>query len=216
MNKTTIKSLAVIAIAFLATIVLIALINGCIANKLSVLSYSPYQWVTLMVESNKTKFSGDKVVLNFSYGVTSPPGWPCHVQDGHDFICYGLFFSDGQHSSWQGITGKYSDYRLIDSYYYVKEISHEEFSSDKYSASIPIINLWPFAQTKFNHREAMTVPMEVFARVSGTFVFQVAAISSPEGGGDYYVENLGSIIIGYEYTDEGAILLSDPNTSIPY
>ena len=54
------------------------------------------------------------------------------------------------------------------------------------------------------------------ASLSGAFVFQAVAISYPEGGGTYYVENLGHIIIGYEYVDEQTVLLSDTNSRTPY
>lgn len=203
-------------IAIILAVALIALVNCCLAKRLSILSYHSHQSVIFLTESNKIEFDADEVTIDFSYGVTSPLSLPYYLQEGDNFIGYGFYFCDGQHSSWQGMTGHYSDYTSIDNYNFVKEISYDEFRTDEYFARIPVIVLWPFSQLQFNHCEAITVPKEIFARENGTFVFQAVAVSYPKGGGGYYVENLGFITIGYEYLDEQTVLLSDISGSYPY
>jgi len=162
------------------------------------------------VKSNITKFNVDNVTLDFYYG--NDGGHIGKIGDYTEFVCFALYFCDGQYSdeiSASGIGIYFDDYRNIENHYYIKEISYDEFYSGEYLVTYPF--MWT---PKFNHREAITVPTEAFARESGRFAFQIVAVNRYTGnsGNDsgYYAYGLSYVSVVYTYIDEQTVLLSKP------
>lgn len=159
------------------------------------------------VNSQKSKFDVNNVTLDFYYG--------CYGHFGHDGntepICHVLYFCDGLYSgelNQAGIGIYFDDYHNIDNRYFIKEISCDEFNSDEYSVTYHF--MWV---PKIKHHEAITVPAEVFARESGKFVFQIAAVNKLKGKDGYYVYGYPFVYVDYMFIDEQTILLSKPRDS---
>ena len=209
-------------ITILAAVLLLTCLTAacsCKTMALSIMDYSFRQRVPIKVESRNSELNINDVTLDFYYGVPgsipNAPSWYGYGKDDAELVGYALYFCDGQYCfSGYGHNGSNicSDYHSIDGYYFIKELSYEEFSSDEYSVRQSVIS-WFF---KINHRETMTVPGEVFERENGTFVFQVTEINFSPSSNDYFVLNWGYLTVDYERTDRQTVVLSKPGNPIPH
>jgi len=177
------------------------------------------------VHSKNSTFDVNDVTLDFSYGRQGSIDGTINGGGSsvNRLVCFALYFCDGQYY-WQtdqyghalGVNGytMYEDYRDIDNWYYVKEISIDIFRSDAYLFEFNFA-MGCIGSTKFNHQESLTVPKEVFEREKGTLVFQIVGVNTSKEAVGYCVCKLGCLVIAYEYIDENTVRLSAPDGSVP-
>ena len=167
---------------------------------------------------DNTAFDVDNVSLEFAYGVygsaTNPAPWSAEYRSYTKLVGYALYFCDGQYYNHYRneaeFPGPYDDYHNIDNQYFVKEFSYNEFNSDQYEITFFL------GAHRFNHREILNVPREIFARESGSFVCYIAEISYSPDNNNYCAITLAHEVIQYEYSDQQTVILSVSPSSIPY
>jgi len=172
------------------------------------------------ITSNGTRFGVDEVTLDFHFGSFGKLGSqnPFYDTDNDaQFFCIALCFYDGQYypiealwprSPW--LTFVDGDYHDIESYYFVKTLTRDEFNSEEYY--VLVRNL---GSDKFNHQETITVPREVFERESGSFIFQITEVWFSQKLNQYCLQVENAIHVNYDYIDEQTIRLSKPANSTP-
>ena len=196
-------------LAVILTLVLMTIgVSACLMERLQIGVYL----------KNNTAFDIDNVSLEFAYGhcadLNNYPSWPGGHYGYTQLVGYALYFCDGQYyNHYRNETefpGPYDDYHNIDNQYFVKEFSYNEFNSDQYEITFFL------GAHRFNHREILNVPREIFARESGSFVCYIAEISYSPDNNNYCAITLAHEVIQYEYSDQQTVILSVSPSSIPY
>ena len=167
---------------------------------------------------DNTAFDVDSVSLEFAYGVYDSignyPSWSAGQEGYTELVGYALYFCDGQYYKhyWNkdAFPGPYNDYHDIENRYFVKEFSYNEFNSDQYKVTTFLLSY------RFNHREVLAFPREIFARESGSFVCYIAEISYSPYSNSYCAVTIAYELIQYEYSDQQTVILSVLHSSIPY
>lgn len=169
------------------------------------------------VKSTKTKFEVDKVNLDFQYGHSDKLGGNISENEDFEFIGFALYFCDAKYYNKNAftvynITEEYifEDYRNLEGFYLVKELSNDEFNSDDYWAKRTL-----FSADEFHHRETMTVPKEVFERKKGSVVFMVKMVYYMKEYNGYVLDYRGAVHFNYDFINENTVRISKPSSTLP-
>ena len=165
--------------------------NGSIENSLDVI---------LGIKSNKTEFDVNDVTLNFYYGF--------RVHRPSDDKFYSIFIFNIKESINMSSLILYKDYRDFEGYFFMKEITTENFKEEYLFTSDSILFI---PRRKINHHEKMTVPKEVFDGKKGTFVFEITDFTYYEEEKGYRYQCRSRCFVDYEYIDENTVRLSRNN-----
>jgi len=166
----------------------------------------------IRVESDNDIFNIDNVTLNFSYGHSGTAGGQYGRKGDYEFICFAFYFYEGKHEcemigvSEEKSKNIHKDYRNIQNFYYIKELSYDEFNSEKYLANIKTFS---FFKNKLKHKENLKVPKEVFENKIGSVGFCFAEIHYSKSYGGYCRGVWNAIYINYEYIDAQTVRLSE-------
>jgi len=177
------------------------------------------------VKSEYSIFDVKAVVLDFYFGCRGTllllKTYPMFgsAPDDYETVCVTLYFIDGNGLPLQGSNNLYDDYKKIDGFYHVRDISVEEFTSGEYVYTyIPEdVPFMPNTLTdsisgviELNHHETLIVPAGVFIKDSNRFTFQIAAVQYSNSTNSYRLQNQGYISVVYEFLDEQTVQLSEP------
>lgn len=170
-------------------------------NKLS------YESIICAVKSEETEFNVDNIELSFNYGWN---GEETYLSDeNYEQICFALYFNNSEYqSSITSITTTFSDYQEIENFYFVKEVSIDDFFSSAFA-----VTLKRLSSVKFNHSENLIVPKEVFENKVGHFSFTIMEIYYSHKDNSYCLDNAGFVAVRYEIIDD-LVVLSRPSSSI--
>lgn len=97
------------------------------------------------------------------------------------------------------------DYKNIDNYYFIKEISQEEMFSEEYAYS----NKFMSGMT-YEHSEFITIPEEFFKDDGGTVVIRFVSYIEPmEERDNYYSMHVIGIKLDYEMIKDGKVKITN-------
>ena len=160
-------------------------------------------------KSNTDTFSKNDVTFDLYYGVydigyaekynTDPKSG--YRKEGYETIFFGLYICEADYSLDVVNDMEISDYKTIDNHYFVKEISEEEAFSDEYGFTM---SYWK--GITYNHSEKITIPSELFANETGSFVVKLIAFHEPMSEGENYYTSMARYIeFDYQVVDENTI-----------
>ena len=169
--------------------------------------------IMLGVRSNTDIFAKDDVTLELYYGTydidyckndVDAKASYCRTHLADSKIIFGLYVYDPQHSPYIISEMKISDYRAIDNYYFVKEISEEDAFSEEYGLTT---SRW--CGITYNHREEITIPSEFFSEESGRFNIElIAFLESNDEEAGYYTTVVSHQEFGYQTLDENTVKIT--------
>ncbi len=124
-----------------------------------------------------------------------------YTKEGHETIFFGLYICNGEYALDVVNDMEIPDYKMIDNYYFVKEISEEEAFSGDYGFTMSYLK-----GITYNHSEEITIPAEFFAGETGSIAVKLIAFHEPvEEGGNYYTSTASHIKLRYEKIDDNTI-----------
>jgi len=193
---------------------------------------APLGPIQYAVKSSGSVFNINNVTLDFYYGRTAYfDGTIDGIgQSNYRSVCFAIYFCDGPYYSQNyhydyvlntRVFMIYEDYHNVDGHYFLKELTIDEFNSDKYKCTIgwarqiDEARVYP-CEIEFNHHETITIPPEIFERGQGSFVFQVAAVNYSKKDGGYCVVSGEGLVINYQFIDGQSVYLSEAYSKIPY
>ena len=152
-------------------------------------------------KSDHTDFDINDVTLDFYFG-----GLAEEYPPDHERISLGvaLYFCNEEAYSALELDTPYSDYQSLDSLYFIKIISTEEFNSGKYD-----VDESSWFKVSFTHCETMTVPSEVFIEGNDHFGLAMLDIYRLKDKTGYYIGYQSCLEIKYE-SDGQNVKLSKP------
>jgi len=164
--------------------------------------------VVCAVKSKNDEFKVDEVEFDVYFG--SIEELKLYDNDDYELVSYAIYFVNVNYIFDMGSRfypqNIYSDYKNIEGYHFIKELSFEEFSKDDYKAKIRT-----FSNPKINHHEKIKVPAEVFEGDSGQFAFVIVPICAMKKEDGYFIgpyqNGYGKLHINYEYTNESTVKL---------
>lgn len=197
----------VVIILLISTLV----VMGCEKKKLEVgfgYTFTPDE-IMFGMRSDTDTFFKDDVTFDIYYGVhdighdkkhnTDPKSR--YRKEGNETIFFGLYICSEAHCLDIMNDMEVSDYKEIDAYYFVKEISEEEAFTEEYGFRM---SYWK--GITYNHNEEITIPAEFFVEQKGSFVVKLIAFHEPVVEGDnYYVSTARHIEFDYEAIGENTI-----------
>lgn len=172
--------------------------------------------IMLGVRSDTDLFAKDNVALDLCYGVYDlkyagksyaegqyiiPDIIPDTLLESFSDITdaeifFGLYIS--KKPSYDNI---FPDYKTIESFCFVKEISDEEAFTEEYGYSE---SAWK--GITYNHCETIRIPAEFFTEKTGKLVISIFSFQeAPEEGSVYYSANRSKITLEYELVDENTV-----------
>ncbi|MDR2090339.1 MAG: hypothetical protein LBP62_01595 [Clostridiales bacterium] len=167
--------------------------------------------ITVAIKSDKSEFSVDDVTLEFFYGTEFPifsqkdSRFIPLPSERYEQICIGVYLG------YADVFSSFEDYRNIENFNLIKEISIEEFNSEAYSVTEKVIGF--SSKFTFNHSEKLTVPESLFIEVRGTIKFFVGVVMFDTEEEKYvffegnYYKNAQEASVKYELLDDGRIRL---------
>lgn len=175
-----------------------------------------YTWtpksIMFGIRADTDTFSKNDVSFNLYYGVhdighdskyDSDPK-KSYQKEGNETIFFGLYICDKEHSFDIVNDSEITDYKMIENYYFVKDLSEEDAFSEEYGFSV---SYW--TGITYNHSEKFIVPTEIFANETGSFVIKLIAFrETTNEGRKYYVSTAGDFEITYHLVDENTIKLN--------
>jgi len=189
--------------------------------------------VQLAYKSAYSMFDLNSVALDFYYGIGRADVRWADYSDYED-VCVALYFYDGRYYDTSESCKLVGNYKEIDGYFFIKELSFSEITSGGYVYTIsPNVYHYPAKSVgndlieveystahatgfvEFNHSETIVVPAKVFEREKGAFVFQISIVQFSKSTNNYRLVDRRPIVIGYEYVDDQTIQLSKSETTLP-
>ncbi|MDR3318952.1 MAG: hypothetical protein LBS99_05885 [Clostridiales bacterium] len=165
--------------------------------------------IMVAVKSEKTEFDIDDVTLDFYYGGSDIGKYG---GEAYERIGFAVYFFNGKYlKTIKNLEPVIEDYRAIPGFYFVKEISPEEYASGDYDVEIK-----GFSDVKFNHNETLTVPKETLELSKGYLCLTVMEIYYLPGGEVYCVHHTGHVGVRYEKINDRTVRLSKPGTITSY
>ncbi|MDR3318951.1 MAG: hypothetical protein LBS99_05880 [Clostridiales bacterium] len=164
--------------------------------------------IACAVKSEKTEFDIDDVTLDFYYG-SPESAWG--IGDGnYELVCFAVYFCNSKYlSTIEYLTTVIDDYRIIYGYFFVKEISPEEYASGDYDVENKM-----FSDKKFNHYETLTVPKEALELSKGYFGLTIMETYYSQKDDGYCVTHKGFGAVRYEKITDRTVRLSKPETTV--
>ena len=135
------------------------------------------------------------------YGVTT-------FQDAP--ILFGLYICDASFYTHLLKTKEFSDFRAIDNFVFVRELSSEEAFSKEYGFTMSYWkDVFSGQGITYNHCEKITIPAELFTGDCGTLHIQLVSFHAPtKPDGSYYASHLGDIALEYQVIDKNTIRIT--------
>ena len=161
------------------------------------------------VRGKKSTFDVNSVTFDFYYGYfynregDGPPG----SKAGSELICYAIYFSNNNADLKKGsLTHSLVDYRNIEGFWFVKELSPEEFGTGDYAVKVSLL------KKTFKHHETLKPPEDVFAIPEGnseecTLDVWITSVQLNKYG--YFWAEDYSVSISYKYTDNSTVRLGN-------
>lgn len=193
-NKKIIATIAVVM-----SILSLFIFTGC--NKTiekNFVRHNTRDSICTAAKASAEKQDINNVEIEFYFGTTYDIG----DYSNKNFATIAIFVRSGWHEAgviYQPVV----DYKDIPNHYLIKEISIEEFRTDKYRVKYAG-KLW--SKHKYNHSEKITVPAEVFNQESGEFT--VSAILVFSGIGGYDIRTEGNVAFSYKHIEDNSVVLS--------
>lgn len=164
-------------------------------------------------KSDKDTFPKNDVTFDLYYGVhdvkddTDPKTY--YQKEGDEIVFFGLYICDAEHSLDVMNDMEIADCKMIENYYFVKEISEEEAFSEEYGYTM---SYWK--GITYNHSETITIPTEFLEEETGSFAIKLIAFHEPTNEGDnYYTSTACHIEFKYQLVDENTISIKRINSN---
>ena len=178
--------------------------------------------IRIGIRSKTDTFDKNDVTFDVSYGLfelgDDHPVSPYHVKadsqiDYYDDvkILFAVYVRDRNAPKNEDIRflAEFSDYKALDHYVFVKEITHEQAFSEEYGYTN---NRW--TGKKFNHSETITIPQEVISaerNEEGSFYITIFAyqIFPKTEGSSFCLTGSESVQVKYVCVDDQLIRLTE-------
>ena len=174
--------------------------------------YFDYMWsvqdiIMSGVTAKTDTFSIDSVNLQLYYGlydVAYGNNLDGYRQEPEDKVVFALYICDEEHKYDVANNCEVTDYKNIDNYYFIKEISEDEAASEEYGYTHTYRD-----GVEYNHSETLTIPKEFLNKDKGTFLIKLVNYIEPKDESDnYYSLQCGSIWLDYEKTKNGKVKIT--------
>lgn len=162
--------------------------------------------ILFAVKSEKTEFKLDDITLDFYFGGSDIGAM---VINDFERVCYTVSFCNSKYlKEVESFTSFHVDYKNINGFYFLRDISEEEYASGDYDVEINYMG------KKFNHSERLTVPSEVIELSTGNFCLAVMEVYYSKKDDGYYIGCLEYGGVKYLKIDEQTVQLSRPSSVI--
>lgn len=164
--------------------------------------------IMMGAKSNTDIFTKDNVSFELYYGVydiedteeynTDPKDTHRRPFLGDVKIFFALYICDAEFALDVSNDMEFNDYKNIENYYFLKEISEEEAFSEEYGFNMGILR-----GITYNHHETISIPAEIFTEEKGSFAIRLVAFQGPlTGSGTYYTSTSRGIELDYEVMED--------------
>ena len=157
--------------ALLILLIVVLTATGCQNAKLKKGFDNQLPLIRIGVKSETNTFSIDNVTFDLYYGFYDVNESIDDEKRRYGELVYQkMFFAIYIHDSYAKVHRAYNaDYKSIEEYYFVKEISEEEAFSKEYG----YIDGGRWKGTEYNHKEMFTIPKEFFKENAGRVEIEV-------------------------------------------
>lgn len=159
------------------------------------------------VYSDTDTFDKNEVTLEFRYGFYDIDYVKKYNSYGYrqysdDKVIFAVYITDYEHCYDFSGLDEFADYKNIEHYHFIEEITEDEALSDyNYGYTMGWIK-----GVKYNHTEKLTIPSELFDEEKSTLVIVVASFIYPnENHKEYFPFEYSTLEIPYVHVDENNI-----------
>lgn len=167
--------------------------------------------IMMGIKSDANEFEKQNVVIDLYYGLYNNAYIGENLEyvastykSGDDEPLYvGVYICDGTYEYDAAVGDKYDNYRDIDNYYMIKELSEQEAFSGEYGYDVP-----SGRNIEYNHSESFLIPEEWFSEDKGKLYINIIVFRD-ENDGVYTVCGMELQEIKYELTEDEKIIITN-------
>ena len=163
--------------------------------------------IKMGMKSKTDTFKVDDVTFDIYYGMyeegdETPQGSYKKDDEKPFFAMYIQEYNNRTYEENDGPDDICNNYRKINGYYFIKEISNEEAFSGDYAYTLK--DGFIADDIEYKHHETITIMKELFSKSNGTIIIRIYTIIPIESD-EYRISRGGCIELDYEFISEGTV-----------
>ena len=208
MRKINRKRMGIFRV-LLILLIMVLTATGCAGYKQGFESgFFSYNYpIEIGIKSKTDTFSIDDVTFDLYYSLYYEENYQelSSYYRGEKFsgeeLFFALYICDVEHLYDYKNEMTITDYKSLNNFYFIKEISEEDALSKNYGYKV---NFW--RKKEFAHKEEFTIPKEIFTKINGRIAIDIKSIiKTVDVSMSYYLIESYSRIIWYERLDDNTI-----------